>query len=117
MRWHDILKPHRSMLKFRLSWQPGMTEYLDGFFCLCFSIYDICVSIISIILMELGNLHLPIWGPVTTTESRLITHPGFFIYFIIIRMRCFRIIYYSTNIMIIMICRSSRERDRHPVTK
>jgi len=29
-RWHDIIRPRVSMLKFRLPWQAGMTEYLDG---------------------------------------------------------------------------------------
>eukprot|EP00050_Salpingoeca_kvevrii_P003304 m.221324 g.221324 ORF g.221324 m.221324 type:complete len:391 (+) comp10805_c2_seq16:525-1697(+) len=49
MRWHDIIKPRHSMLKFRLSWNAGETEYLDG------------------------EIFLPIWGPITTTEARLIT--------------------------------------------
>ncbi|EGD80335.1 hypothetical protein PTSG_10588 [Salpingoeca rosetta] len=35
------------MLKFRLSWKPGKTEYLDG------------------------DIYLPVWGPITTTEARL----------------------------------------------
>ena len=30
MRWHDIMKPAASMLKFRLLWEPGVTRYLDG---------------------------------------------------------------------------------------
>ena len=47
-RWHTIIQPVASMLKFRLSWEPGTTEYLDG------------------------EVYLPIWGPVSTTESRLV---------------------------------------------
>jgi hypothetical protein len=50
MRWHDIMRPVASMLKFRLSWKPGQTEYLDG------------------------TIYLPVWGPITTTETRLIVH-------------------------------------------
>ena len=49
MRWHLLLDSKRSMLKFRLPWTPGITTYLDG------------------------DLRLPIFGPGTTTESRLIT--------------------------------------------
>ena len=30
MRWHRQLGPAKSMLKFRLPYQPGTTEYLDG---------------------------------------------------------------------------------------
>ena len=48
--WHKILGSKRSMLKFRLPWtQQGSTSYLAG------------------------DIHLPVWGPQTTTESRLIT--------------------------------------------
>eukprot|EP00043_Microstomoeca_roanoka_P015870 m.159576 g.159576 ORF g.159576 m.159576 type:complete len:698 (+) comp16349_c1_seq3:1168-3261(+) len=47
MRWHDIMKPAASMLKFRLPWDKGTTEYLDG------------------------EIYLPVWGPITTTEARL----------------------------------------------
>ena len=53
MRWHELLGATRSMLKFRLPWtKPGSTEYLDG------------------------DIYLPVWGPQTTTESRLITKKG-----------------------------------------
>jgi len=48
-RWHKMLGSVRSMLKFRLPWDKCHSEYLDG------------------------TLHLPVWGPQTTTESRLIT--------------------------------------------
>lgn len=48
MRWIDIMKPQMSMLKFRLSWKPGKTRYLAG------------------------DIYLPVWGPITTTESRLV---------------------------------------------
>ena len=53
-RWHRILQPFKSMLKFRLPYAPGSTEYLKG------------------------DIHLPVWGPPSTTECRLIvnTHPG-----------------------------------------
>jgi cap2 methyltransferase len=53
-RWHSILRPFKSMLKFRLPYAPGRTKYLKG------------------------DLYLPIWGPVTTTECRLVvnTCPG-----------------------------------------
>jgi len=48
-RWHLLIFSKRSMLKFRLPWKPGCTDYLDG------------------------DVHLPVWGPSTTTEARLIT--------------------------------------------
>jgi Poly A polymerase regulatory subunit len=47
-RWVRILKPSKSMLKFRLPYVPGATEYLAG------------------------ELLLPVWGPQTTTETRLV---------------------------------------------
>ena len=49
-RWHGILRPFKSMLKFRLPYAPGKTEYLQG------------------------ELRLPIWGPPSTTECRLVVH-------------------------------------------
>lgn len=48
MRWHLRMAPRASMLKFRLPWASGSTEYLDG------------------------EIHLPVWGPITTTETRLV---------------------------------------------
>jgi len=47
--WHMRMKPTHSMLKFRLPWAAGTTSYLDG------------------------DVYLPVWGPITTTETRLIT--------------------------------------------
>lgn len=47
--WVRILRPRRAMLKFRLPYAPGETEYLDG------------------------EIFLPVWGPPTTTEARLVT--------------------------------------------
>jgi hypothetical protein len=46
--WHRLMCARKSMLKFRLSWRAGKTKYLAG------------------------EIYLPVWGPVTTTESRLI---------------------------------------------
>ncbi|CAE7677989.1 EDR2 [Symbiodinium pilosum] len=46
-RWHLKMKPLASCFKFRLPWDAGTTTYLNG------------------------SLHLPVWGPATTTESRL----------------------------------------------
>lgn len=46
-RWHEIMRPCASLLKFRLPWTSGKTEYLDG------------------------TVYLPVWGPQTTSESRL----------------------------------------------
>ena len=48
VRWMRIMKPVCSMLKFRLPWSGGRTMYAKG------------------------EIRLPIWGPITTTESRLI---------------------------------------------
>jgi len=47
-RWHDIIQPLKSMLKFRLPWNAGHTEYLDG------------------------DVYLQPFGPTTTTETRLV---------------------------------------------
>eukprot|EP01112_Ceratiomyxa_fruticulosa_P015607 TRINITY_DN4603_c0_g3_i8.p1 TRINITY_DN4603_c0_g3~~TRINITY_DN4603_c0_g3_i8.p1 ORF type:complete len:468 (+),score=94.60 TRINITY_DN4603_c0_g3_i8:176-1579(+) len=47
-KWHMIMKPKASMFKFRLPWKPGKTYYLQG------------------------DIYLPVWGPITTTETRLI---------------------------------------------
>jgi hypothetical protein len=54
-RWHEIMQPKLTSLKFRLPW-PGhgvanttnQVEYLEG------------------------DIHLPVWGPHNTTESRLV---------------------------------------------
>ena len=48
MEWHIAMKARASMFKFRLPWKPGTTDYLDG------------------------KIYLPVWGPITTTETRLI---------------------------------------------
>merc|ERR1711865_507782 len=42
------MRPHRSLLKFRLPYTDGVTQYLGG------------------------ELRLPVWGPQTTTECRLL---------------------------------------------
>lgn len=52
MRWVEQMNPRFSMLKFRLPWGDGETEYLDG------------------------EVFLPVWGPITTTETRLVTRQG-----------------------------------------
>jgi len=49
-RWHDIIRPTKSMLKFRLPWTPGQTEYLAG------------------------DVYFQAFGPITTTETRLIPY-------------------------------------------
>ena len=52
MRWHMIIKPQASMLKFRLPFQKGSTEYLKG------------------------ELKLQLWAPRRGTECRLIVGNG-----------------------------------------
>ena len=47
-QWAIDIKPLGAMFKFRLSFEPGNLEYLYG------------------------NSYLPVWGPLTTTETRLI---------------------------------------------
>lgn len=47
----EVMTPQRAMLKFRLPWADGRTNYLAG------------------------SVHWPVWGPATTTEARLITKP------------------------------------------
>eukprot|EP01113_Clastostelium_recurvatum_P049437 TRINITY_DN9157_c1_g1_i2.p1 TRINITY_DN9157_c1_g1~~TRINITY_DN9157_c1_g1_i2.p1 ORF type:complete len:246 (+),score=71.43 TRINITY_DN9157_c1_g1_i2:73-738(+) len=46
--WHRIMRPHAAMLKFRLPYAHGTTEYLAG------------------------EIHLPVFGGRTTSETRLI---------------------------------------------
>jgi hypothetical protein len=46
--WVRTMRPARSLLKFRLPWGEGTTEYLDG------------------------SVMLPVFGPTTTTECRLV---------------------------------------------
>ncbi len=48
-QWHFLLNSQRSMLKFRLPWDDNSTLYLNG------------------------DIYLPVWGPQSTTECRLIT--------------------------------------------
>lgn len=52
MRWHVAMRPAKSMLKFRLPWSSNSntttTEYLAG------------------------DVYLPVWGPQTTSETRLV---------------------------------------------
>eukprot|EP00039_Didymoeca_costata_P023103 m.5971 g.5971 ORF g.5971 m.5971 type:complete len:377 (-) comp3455_c0_seq1:16-1146(-) len=52
-RWHEILEPGKSMLKFRLPWHEGKSRYLAG------------------------DIHLPMFGPITTTETRLVPSQGY----------------------------------------
>lgn len=47
-RWHEAIGAFKSLLKFRLPYSGGQTLYLAG------------------------DVRLPVWGPVTTTECRLI---------------------------------------------
>lgn len=49
-RWHDIIRPIKSMLKFRLQWTPGLTEYLAG------------------------DVYLQAFSRLTSTESRLVPY-------------------------------------------
>ena len=54
-RWHEIMQPELTSLKFRLPW-PG-----NG------------VAVASNLFNYLdGDIHLPVWGPCNTTESRLV---------------------------------------------
>ena len=50
-RWVDLLRPKRALLKFRFPYTEGSTESLDG------------------------EMRLPVWGPQTTTECRLLVTP------------------------------------------
>lgn len=58
LKWYQIMQPKYSMLKFRLPWGKGTTEYLDG------------------------KIFFPVWGRPTTTETRLVVqkNAGFKIY-------------------------------------
>lgn len=48
MQWYHLLESGAGLLKFRLPWSEGTTRYLSG------------------------KTYLPIWGPQTTTETRLL---------------------------------------------
>jgi len=50
--WVYILRPRHALLKFRLPYTQGSTEYLAG------------------------QVRLPVWGPQTTTECRLLVSPA-----------------------------------------
>jgi len=52
MKWQEIIRPRASMYKMRLPYTPGTTKYLDG------------------------NIHFPVWGGRTTTETRLVVENG-----------------------------------------
>lgn len=52
-KWIKLMKPEVSMLKFRLPWGKGTTEYFEGF-------------------SYPSRIYLPVWGPQSTTETRLI---------------------------------------------
>lgn len=47
-RWHEIIQPQKSLLKFRLPWTPGKTEYLAG------------------------DLYIQAFAPLTSTDCRLV---------------------------------------------
>jgi hypothetical protein len=49
LNWHFLMKPIAGMYKFRLPWNDLESTYLAG------------------------DIYFPVWGPQTTTESRLIT--------------------------------------------
>lgn len=50
-KWYNIIKPNAALLKFRLPYGPGKTEYLHG------------------------ELRFQPWAPLTSTETRLIVLP------------------------------------------
>ncbi len=58
-RWHEIIKPELTSLKFRLPW-PGSGE----------------VDASNVIEYLDGEIVLPIWGRTSTTESRLVIVKG-----------------------------------------
>ena len=64
-RWHEILKPRLTSLKFRLPW-PG-NGLIGG--------QEEGARSNQIVYLD-GDIHLPIWGPRNTTESRLVIEEG-----------------------------------------
>ena len=50
MKWCEMIEPVMCSLKFRLPWRKGETEYFDG------------------------DIYYQVWGPPTTTETRLISN-------------------------------------------
>jgi cap2 methyltransferase len=58
-KWHNIMQPMMTSLKFRLPWpKNGVVDDSNQ------------VDYLS------GDIHLPIWGPRNTTESRLVIEEG-----------------------------------------
>lgn len=51
MRWHALINPHASMLKFRLPWGAGQTRYLRG------------------------DIYIQVWPGATSSETRLVVVP------------------------------------------
>eukprot|EP01129_Flabellula_baltica_P005322 TRINITY_DN191_c0_g1_i4.p1 TRINITY_DN191_c0_g1~~TRINITY_DN191_c0_g1_i4.p1 ORF type:complete len:530 (-),score=86.08 TRINITY_DN191_c0_g1_i4:225-1814(-) len=49
LKWHYLMESFRTMFKYRFPYYKGTTKYISG------------------------DVYLPVWGPITTTECRLIT--------------------------------------------
>lgn len=65
MRFVEILKPAKSMLKFKLPYGPGFLSRFDSH---SFS----PVWFVGKTSYLQGEILLPVWGPPTTTETRLV---------------------------------------------
>ncbi|KAL9657222.1 hypothetical protein ABK040_011444 [Willaertia magna] len=51
MNWHKLIKPRKSMLKFRLPYRSDLVPFVEYL---------------------KGEIYLPVWGPQTTSETRLV---------------------------------------------
>jgi hypothetical protein len=69
MRWVQLIQPRVSMLKFRLPWDT-CNELKRWRFCNHLSSLPFVLSESSVYLD--GKVYLPVWGPQTTTETRLV---------------------------------------------
>lgn len=66
-RWHEIMQPELTSLKFRLPW-PGEDHALSDFPLFSFEKIN---DETTVEYLD-GEIHLPIWGRQSTTESRLV---------------------------------------------
>ena len=70
-RWHNIMKPVLTSLKFRLPWPTADADF-DALPEFDAKLVDdnLCVTYLN------GEIHLPIWGRQSTTECRLVIAKG-----------------------------------------
>jgi hypothetical protein len=73
MSWLLRLNPKAALLKFRLPWSDGTTQYLSGEIRLVFDVF--VLSFFGFCFFCFVQ-RLPVWGRATTTECRLLWRNG-----------------------------------------